>query len=89
METLTKTDHIGNTREVEVSFDSQGNYFVASMRLGTPRRMASGEMLAPISALGTGDTAEEAARACIINFKERQTNAQHPAVDYAQWLTNL
>lgn len=89
MKTLTKKDHLGNSREVEVSFDSQGNYFVASMRLGTPRKMASGKMLAPISALGTGDTAQDAARACLVNFKERQTNAQHPAVDYAQWLANL
>ena len=82
---LPRIDHIGNTRQVGIQYDNENKVYVGSLRLGTPRRMVSGKMIAPISAIGEGDTPNAAADATIENFKLRQTRGQSPAVNFMKW----
>ena len=63
-----RIDHMGNTREVGIQYDSERGNYLGSIRLGTPRRMVSGDMVAPIVATGEGDTPNAAADATMESF---------------------
>ncbi len=78
-------DKAGNRIPVEVEYDEEGDYFVATIRVGAPRRMMSGRMQRPLGPTARGKTEKEAVAALQKKVAQGLSEGKYEIVESDDW----